>query len=1683
MIMETKGKILVVDDSLTSLKLIKSILSEQGYMVYTANSGLLALSSVTTLLPDLILLDVRMSGMDGFEVCEKLKVLEGIKDIPVIFLSGLTDTDDKVKGFELGAVDFISKPFQNSELLARVKTHVQMHRMHLIMEQQATELRDYNEKLELEIIKRKQTEDDLRESENLFKTTLYSIGDAVITTDTKGTIRQMNFIAETLTGYTEAEAKGKPIESVFQIINEFTREIVISPVSNVLENGHIVGLANHTLLISKDGTEYPIADSGAPIKNEKGELIGTVLVFRDQSREHQILSELKKSECKYKSIVDSSPMGMYFYELQSDGMLVFGGANPAADKIIGIGHNKYIGKTIQEAFPNLANTHVPEMYSKVAAGETDTQQFEIEYHDEQQINGFYSVTVFQSGKNFVTVQFNDISEQKQAEIALKTSEEKFRQVFEHSPIGKSMTMIDGTLRVNKAFCEMLGYTEEELKNKNWQEITHPNDIEESKQAIQTLMNGEADVNYEKRYLHKNGSTVYTNVFSKLQRDEKNNPAFFITSVINITRRKLAEEKLIRSEHELKKAQQITHIGSWYLDVATNEVVWSEELYRMYGFDPSLPPPPYSEHKKLFTPKSWETLSTSLAQTTETGTAYELELETVRYDGSNGWMWVRGETVQDVNGKTIGLWGASQDISERKKTELLLQQQNDEIIVQNEEFQQLNEELDQTNLELLRAKTEAEEGEIRYHTVVSNTPMVTFVLDSKGIFTLSEGKGLEKLGLKPGQVVGLSAIEVYKEYPSVVQVVQNALAGKNMRSELALSGVIFDVIYTPVFDNRGNVIEVIGVANDITERKIAEQQLRESEMRSRSTFDQSPVGSVIVGLDKRFIKCNAAFCQFLGYSEDELNGKTISDVTFPDDIELGMLDMKLMIEGKKESSTVQKRYKRKDGTIVWGEVTISLGRDAENRPLCFLPIIQNITERKVAEENLKKFKMGIENSKDAIFITDINGTIEYTNPAFEEIYGYSSSETIDQTPRILKSGKLTQIDYEHFWKTLLEKKSIVGEIQNKTKSGKIISIDASNNPILNNNSEIIGFISIHRDINERKKTENALKESEEKFAKVFHDASVLIAITDMNDATYIDVNEQSIKVSGFSREEIIGHTATEIGWIKAEDQFRMISEIKDKGQFTRLEIDFKAKDGRIISGWVNGDEIIIGGKSCLLTVTIDITEHKILSEEIQKEKKLLRTLINNIPDAIYVKDELGRKLITNPADLRILNFTNESEILGKTDLEIIPGIVGERGYNDDMEVIKTGQPIINKQEFFLMPNGERYWLLTSKLSISNNEGKITGLVGIGRDITESKKAEEIIIKLSTALEQSPLTIIITNIKGEIEYTNPKFTQITGYTPSEAKGQNPRILKSCETSSEDYTNLWTTISSGKEWHGEFHNKKKNGELYWEAASISPIRNEDGEIINYIAIKEDITNQKQLMNELVESKEKAEESDRLKSAFLANMSHEIRTPLNGILGFSELLADPDFDQDQKAEMARLVLDNGDQLLAIINDVLDISKIEAGQIEIHKKVFSVNQMISDIQKTFLTRASIMGVEFKIDPTILRNEIQLNSDYMRIKQVLTNLVSNALKFTDKGSIEIGLSKNKTELIFHVKDTGLGIPKEFQEKIFERFRHLEPNRSKVIGGNGLGLSISKSFVEMLGGKIWVESEVGQGSCFYFSIPI
>ena len=647
---------------------------------------------------------------------------------------------------------------------------------------------------------------------------------------------------------------------------------------------------------------------------------------------------------------------------------------------------------------------------------------------------------------------------------------------------------------------------------------------------------------------------------------------------------------------------------------------------------------------------------------------------------------------------------------------------------------------------------------------------------------------------------------------------------------------------------------------------------------------------------------------------------------------------------------------------------------------------------------------------------------------------------------------------------------------------------------------------------------------------------------------------------------------------------------------------------------------------------------------EKYRMLFQKMLDGFAFHQIVTDGEGRAIdyIFIEVNKAFENMTGlkRGKIIGKRVTEVLPGMehdpadwIGQYG-----EVALSGKELRFEQFSAVLDR----WF--SVYAYCPDKGYF---VTVFRDITERKDAENELRILSTAVEQSPVTIAITDTNGIIRYVNPKFTEITGYSYDEAVGQNPRILKSGEQSPEFYKGLWDTIIQGQDWKGEFHNKKKNGELYWESALISPIRNENGEMTNYIAIKEDITELKKIERiqsiiqnilnavitgisldeflmivkteldsiidtgnlfialynqandtfelifhkdkydqfttfpagksltayvvktkkallatkewidllissgevevigtsakvwlgvpmfikgeisgvivvqsyenesaynlsdlrtleiishqisislerkkaeeDLKKALEKAQEGDRLKSAFLANMSHEIRTPMNGILGFTQLLQDPNLSGEDIKLYIDIITKSGNRLLNTINDIIDISKIEAGQVKVINSDTDISQILKSQYFFFKPQAEAKNLALDYEPTLSQSESCVGIDQHKLESILINLIKNAIKYTDKGKITFGCIPKENNgdryLEFYVKDTGIGIPHNRVHAIFNRFEQADIADTRAYQGSGLGLAIAKSYTEMLGGRIWVESVEGMGSVFSFTVPV
>ncbi len=643
------------------------------------------------------------------------------------------------------------------------------------------------------------------------------------------------------------------------------------------------------------------------------------------------------------------------------------------------------------------------------------------------------------------------------------------------------------------------------------------------------------------------------------------------------------------------------------------------------------------------------------------------------------------------------------------------------------------------------------------------------------------------------------------------------------------------------------------------------------------------------------------------------------------------------------------------------------------------------ERKCLQERIL-LRTLINNLPDAIYAKDASCRKTMANPADVHNMGLQSETDV-----------LGKNDFELFPKDVAE--GFFADDQSVIQSGKAVLnreeyfIDedgkkhwlmTSKLPLKDEGGKIVGLIGIGRDITERKNVEEALRHE-----KAFMDA-LMDSVPDsiyfkdrqcrltkinrkmMNDLKFEDMNQ----VIGKTEVDLFGE---EFGRKTLESELHLMAIGKPIVGLTESR---QLADGSTC--WTSTTKVpmrddngqIVG----LVGITREINEFMKVQEEREHERHLLRTLINNLPDAIYAKDASCRKTIANPADVHNMGLQSEAEVLGKDDFELFPQEVAEKFYADDQVVLQSGIPVLNREEYFVDGEGRKHWLVTSKLPLTDQHGKVAGLIGIGRDITERKQAEEQVrLQLSVIAEQ---------------------------------------------------NL----------------------------------------------------------ELEKARDAAMEANKTKSAFLASMSHELRTPLNAIIGYSEMIAEEMSDDGETryhGDLDRIHM-AGKNLLELINEVLDLSKIEAGKMELYVEEFQLNSLIDEVVSTVqpLTEKN----ENSLLVNIAKDIPTVRLDHTKVRQILFNLISNASKFTQEGTITLSAATippadhTGTKIVLKVSDTGIGLTEEQKLKLFKEFSQADSSTTRKYGGTGLGLAITKHFTEMMHGTIEIESAPNQGTTFTVTLP-
>lgn len=733
-----------------------------------------------------------------------------------------------------------------------------------------------------------------------------------------------------------------------------------------------------------------------------------------------------------------------------------------------------------------------------------------------------------------------------------------------------------------------------------------------------------------------------------------------------------------------------------------------------------------------------------------------------------------------------------------------------------------------------------------------------------------------------------------------------------------------------------------------------------------------------------------------------------------------------------------------------------------------------------------------------------------------------------------------------------------------------------------------------------------------FSTVSDDRQLLYdyLVEDSNEAIFIingsgflkQYNSKAAVFLGISDDHANGVNIRDTNFFGSQDISKIRFDLLRKGESLRFERTLKNPGNSNFHVEVNIKAI---GIERFICVVKDLSDWKKPLNSLIESEQRFRLVFENAAIGQTITDFKGKFLKVNKAFCNLLGYT-EDEIYTLD----IPAVTYPPDMKTSWEIVGnlklSSGNVKHFQKRYITKTGEIVWGAVSIIIQRDRNGVPSYLISQVQDITKREHALNQLKKLSRAVEQSPVSVVITDKDGYIEYVNPMFSSITGYSYTESIGKKTSILKSGKTAKDKYAELWMTISGGKAWRGELLNKKKNGEFYWDEVVISPLKNSDNVITHFIAVQEDITGKKRaeesilksenefrsvwensvdgmrlcsedgtivrvneafcrlfigkkeefegnqldiiykygkktlrkfsdsfnkkkirtkfetkvvlkngktvwfdisnsfieqqdqpvlllsifrditakkkVEKELVDAKEKAEEMNRLKSNFLANMSHELRTPMIGILGFSEILKSST-KKGEMFDMADTIYSSGQRLMETLNLILDLSKIEADKLDLNFHELNAAQIIKDIAEMYMPSAHKKGISLDYHGP---DNIKLFTDERILRGIIGNLVNNAVKYTHNGKVEVTAEEKYSGmgalLHIHVKDTGIGIPSEKIELIFEAFRQASEGYSRLFEGTGLGLTITKKFVEVLKGDIDVKSKVGSGTIFSITLP-
>lgn len=1143
-------------------------------------------------------------------------------------------------------------------------------------------------------------------------------------------------------------------------------------------------------------------------------------------------------------------------------------------------------------------------------------------------------------------------------VAVAANEARYRSLFEAANVGKSVTLPTGEIQVNRAFCDMLGYDPEDMLGKTWQELTPPEEIGSISQQLAPLLRGEKDAaRFEKRYIHKSGAYVWTDVSVVVQRDGEGTPLHFISTVVDMTERKRAEATLAQERQFLTAV--LDNIGEAVVACDVQGVLtrFNQAARDLHSL-PEIPIPPeqWAEHYDLY----------------------------------------------QADGKTP---------------------------------------LRKDDIPLFRA-------------------------------------------LQGEPVCGVEIVVAPKRGEARVLLV-NA---------------------QPMRDAVGRLLGAVTAMHDITDRKRSESNLIESERRYRALFENMPAGFVVfeviqdekgIPVDLVILAANQGFSATTGLTIQEVIGKRLTQVI--PGIENDAANW-IGTYGKVALTGEARQFEQGSERLGYYYSVTAYQSGWKKCAVTFL----DITARKRVEAEARRerdFADGVLNSLPGVlYCYDESFRFLRWNKNFERVTGYTSEEVARQSPLDYFAGP--------------GKDLVAARIQQVFEKGEssveadFVSKDGTRTPyfftgLATTIEDRRYLVGVGVDISAHKQAEAALRESEQRFASAFHTSPAAITITRVADGKFIDVNQAFLNLFEFNRDEVVGHTSIELDIISVAERSMLIRKQLETGGLRDAELLAHSKSGRPIHLLFSSAPMELAGEMHHVTTLIDITASKQAEAALRSSEQEFRSLAEAMPQIVWVTRPDGWNIYFNQQWVDYTGLTLEESYGHGWNKPFHPDDQ-QRAWDAWQRATQHNATYSLECRLRRADGAYRWWLIRG-VPLRDTGGEILKWFGTCTDIEDIKQAEATLreseTRFRTLFEQAAVGVAeIETATGRFIRINQRYCDIAGYTREEIFALDIQTIIHPDDLQADLDNKRRLVAGEiREFTMDKRYFRKDGSIVWVSLTVSPMWSPGATPDHHIAIVEDISARKQAeqalqqlnleleqrveqrTQELTVANTQLQELDKLKSLFIASMSHELRTPLNSIIGFTGIILQGmsgEINPEQRKQLG-IVKNNARHLLALINDIIDVSKIESGAIELADEAFDLSALIREVSQALANAAAGKNLTLSLQ---VPPELVIRSDRRRLKQILINLLDNAIKFTDVGGVAIELVLHESRIMLSVHDSGIGIDTQHQHRLFQAFSQIAPPSERVYQGTGLGLYLSQRLAHLLGGDITLTSATGIGSRFTLTLP-